>query len=460
VPARTGSPLPPRRPSPRRPPAQPAHDDITAFFNRPAPFLARAALVTVNLAAVTFFLLSYSRRGVGFGPYHIDLDVYRIGARVWLHGGNLYGPLPATRAGVRLPFTYPPVAAIVLAPFALVPYPAAATVLTLATVALLATVLRVFLRRLAGPAAGSPWVLAWLLPSALFLEPVRATLSFGQVNVVLMTLVSLDCLAETPRWPRGALTGLAAAVKLTPGAFVLFFLLRGDYRAAARAGLSFAAATAAGFAAAWHDSVPYWTRTVYQVGRAGNPASVSNQCILAVLARAGLDPHSPTGVAAWLALSAVVVIVASRGMRYALAASEDCLALALNAFATLLISPVSWAHHWVWCDPALLTMAVLGSRHRSRPARAAAATGLGVFAVAPQFWFPHGLQREIGWRALQQATGCSYVLFAALILVLASSALTRRWLTSSVHKPAAATSSGAPGGMRPPQCPPSRISRR
>jgi alpha-1,2-mannosyltransferase len=448
VPARTAPSSLPCGPSPRRPPAaQPTHDDTAAFLGRPAPFLARATLVTVNLAAATFFLLSYTRRGVGFGPYHIDLDVYRIGARVWLRGGNLYGPLPATRAGVRLPFTYPPVAAILLAPFALVPFPAAATVLTLATVALLATVLRVFLRRLAGPTAESPWALAWLLPPALFLEPVRATLSFGQINVVLMTLVSLDCLAETPRWPRGALTGLAAAVKLTPGAFVLFLLLRRDYRAAARAGLSFAAATAVGFAAAWHDSVHYWTRTVYQAGRAGNPASVSNQCILAVLARAGLNPHSPAGVAAWLALSAVVVIVASRGMRYALAASEDCLALALNAYAALLISPVSWSHHWVWCDPALLTIAMLGSRHRSRLALATAAAGLGVFAVAPQFWFPHGLQREIGWRAWQQATESSYVLFAALMLVLASSALTRRRLTSDGHKPAAATSSGALGGM-------------
>jgi alpha-1,2-mannosyltransferase len=317
-----------------------------------------------------------------------------------------------------------------LAPLALVPYPAAATLLTLATIALLATVLRVFLRRLAGPAAASPWALAWLLPPALFLEPVRDTLSFGQVNVVLMTLVSLDCLAETPRWPRGALTGLAAAVKLTPAAFVLFFLLRGDYRAAARAGLSFAAVTAIGFAAAWHDSVRYWTSTVYQPGRAGSPASASNQCILAVLARGGLDPHLPTCVAAWLVLSAVVVIVASRGMRSALAASEECLALVLNAFAALLISPISWSHHWVWCDPALLTIATLASRYRSRLALAACITGAAVFAAAPQFSFPRGLLPEIRWGAWQQPAGSSYVLFAALLL-LASAALTRRRLTGN-----------------------------
>jgi alpha-1,2-mannosyltransferase len=398
-----------------------AHADIAAFLRRPATFPGRAAVVTVNLAAVTFFLLSYTRNGVSFGPYHIDLDVYRIGARVWLHGGNLYGRLPATEAGVRLPFTYPPFAAIVLAPLALVPFPVAATAVTLATIALLAVVLRVFLRRLAGPAAGSPWALAWLLPPALFLEPVRDTLAFGQVNVVLMALVALDCLAETPRWPRGALTGLAAAVKLTPAAFVLFFLLRRDYRAAAWAGLSFAAATAASAAAAWPDSVSYWTRVLPQGGHAGNPAYASNQCIVAVLARAGLDPRSPAGVAAWLALAAAVVIVAARGMRRALAASQDCLALSLNAFAALLISPISWSHHWVWCAPALLTIATLGRRHRSRLALVAAAAGLAVFAAAPQFLFPHGSQRELHWAAWQQATGNAYVFFAALILLLGSS---------------------------------------
>jgi alpha-1,2-mannosyltransferase len=373
-----------------------------------------------NLAAVTFFLLSYSHRGVSFGPYHIDLDVYRLGGRAWLHGGNLYGHLPATRAGARLPFTYPPVAAVLLSPFSLVPMTVAATVLTLTTIALLTMVLWVFHRRLAGPAAGSPWALAWLLPPALFLEPVRDTLGFGQVNVVLMALVSLDCLAQTPRWPRGALTGLAAAVKLTPAAFVLFFLLRRDRRAACCAAVSFAVMTAIGFAVAWQDSVRYWTGIVFQTGRPGSTQSASNQSILAILARAGLGPHTPAGIATWLVLSAVTAAVACRGMRRALAVSGDCLALSLNAFAALLISPVSWSHHWVWCVPALLTLAVLGAGHRSRLPLAAACTGLAMFATAPQLWLPHGRNAELHWTAWQQVTGSCYALFAALILVLAA----------------------------------------
>jgi alpha-1,2-mannosyltransferase len=408
---------PPRRPSPHRP--RPLYG---AFLQRPATLPARAALVTVTLAAVTFFLLSYSRRGVSFGPYHIDLDVYRIGGRAWLRGGSLYGRLPATLAGARLPFTYPPAAAALLSLLSLLPMTAAATTLTLGSIALLAVVLLMFLRRAAGPAAGSPWALAWLLPPVLFLEPVRDTLGFGQVNVVLMALISLDCLAEAPRWPRGALTGLAAAIKLTPAMYVLFFLVRRDRRAACTTAVSLAAATALGFAADGHDSVRYWTSTVLQPGRAGSLKFASNQSILAVLARAGLDPHAPAGIVTWLALSAAAAAVACRGMRHALAAGDDCLALTLNALAALLISPVSWSHHWVWCVPALVTLTALGIRHRARLPLAAAAAALAVFAAAPQFWLPHARNTELRWALWQQAASSSYALLAALILLLASSA--------------------------------------
>jgi alpha-1,2-mannosyltransferase len=398
---------------------------FAGLFGRPAARWARVALVAVNLAAITAFLVSYSRHGVGFGPYRIDLAAYRSGGWTWLHGGDLYGQVPVLR-GMPMPFTYPPIAAILLAPLAVLPMTAAGTVLTVGSIALAAVVLRLFLRRLAGPATASVWAAGWLLPAALLLEPVRSTLAYGQINMVLMALVALDCLTPEPRWPRGALTGLAAAVKLTPAAFVLFFLLRRDYRAAVTAGLSFVATTAVGFALAGPDSVRYWTATVFQTGRIGDPATAANQCIQAVLARAGLDPHTLLGLAAWLALAALVVIVACRGMRQAFAASQDCLALSLNAFAALLISPMSWSHHWVWCAPALLTLADLGRGHRNRLAVVVAACGVVLFAAAPQWWLGKFAGPELGWAAWQQAVGSSYVFFAALVLVLSASGLLAR----------------------------------
>ena len=397
----------------------PTMTGFAGMLRRPASRWARVALVAVNLAAATAFLLSYSRHGVGFGPYRIDLGAYRAGGLAWLHGQSLYGQVPVIQ-GLRLPFTYPPIAAVLLAPLALLPMAAAGTVLTVVSIVLTVAVLRVFLRRLAGPAVEPMWAAFWLLPVALLLEPVRSTLAYGQINIVLMALVTLDCLAEKPRWPRGALVGLAAAVKLTPAAFVLYFLLRRDYRAAATAGVSFAVATAAGFVLAWHDSVRYWTSVVYQTGRIGDPVIAANQCIQGVLARAGLDPHSLPGATVWLALSALVVMVAWRGMRRALAASQDCWALSLNAFAALLISPMSWSHHWVWCAPALLTLADLGRRHRNRLAVACATVGVVLFVAAPQWWIGKFAGPELRWAAWQQAVGSSYVLFAALVLLLSA----------------------------------------
>ena len=392
----------------------------TGLPARPVSFAGRALLVAVSLAAVVFFLLSRTRHGIGFGLYRIDLDVYRIGGRVWLRGGDLYGVLPMTTGGARLPFSYPPIAAVLLAPLALAPMAVAGTVLTLSSIALTALVLRVFLRS-ASLGAGSWWTVGWLLPVALFLEPVRNTLNYGQVNIVLMALVSVDCLSASTRWPRGAAVGLAAAVKLTPAAFVLFFLCRGDRRAALTAAVSFATVTAAGFPLAWHDSVRYWTSIVFQTGRPGNLVYAANQSIQAVLGRAGLDPRTPAGTAAWLALSAVVLVLACSGMRRAFARSEDAWALSLNAFAALLISPVSWSHHWVWAGPALLVLAVRGLRGRHVGGLAGCAIGLALFAAAPQWWFPCGENRETHWAVWQQIVGGSYVIFAAVILPLSAS---------------------------------------
>ncbi|MDQ2876033.1 MAG: glycosyltransferase 87 family protein [Actinomycetota bacterium] len=411
-------------------------------------------LVVANLAAVTFFLLSF-RHGIGFGPYREDLSVYRAGGRVWLSGGDLYRQLATPGGKLRLPFTYPPIAAVLFSALSLVPRVVAVTGMTLATVGLLGVVLWVFLRRLDWPGGWSLWALAWLVPPALFIEPVRNTLWLGQINVVLMALVSLDCLAKTPRWPRGVLVGLAAAVKLTPVAFVLFFLLRRDCRAAGTGVASFAAVSGAGCLLAWHDSIRYWTSTVFQTSRTGGLAYAGNQSVQAVLARAGLDPRTAAGAAAWLALSALVLAAACWGMRHAFAVGEDCWALSLNAFAALLISPISWSHHWVWCGPALLTLAVLGRRHHSWLSLVTAAFGVAVFAAAPQWWFPSGADRELRWAAWQQAIGSSYVIFAAFVLALsayAKLALARKPIAAPAppgpRRRAAARGRGSAGQVR------------
>jgi alpha-1,2-mannosyltransferase len=414
----------------------------------------RPSLAAANLAAVTFSLLTFSRHGVGFHAYRLDLDVYRIGSLTFLHGGNLYRGLPPTSSGAALPFTYPPFAAVLLSPLAMVPMTVASMMVTLAGITLTGVTLREFTRSLSSrplPAGPMPRVgprlsIWWLLPMALFLEPVHSTLEYGQVNITLLAMVSLDCLRPDPRWPRGTLTGLAAAVKLTPAAFVLFFLLQRDRRAAITAAGSFTAATGAAFALDWHDSVQYWTHVIFGLSRPGNPASPANQSISGLIARAGLDPQAHAGMIAWLTLLAAVIVVTVFGMRRALAAAEPAWALSLNAFAALLISPISWTHHWVWAEPALLVLAVLARRHSWRAGLAAVAAGLVIFAVSPAWLLPPGHDAGL-W---EQAAASPYVIFAAGVLLL-SAFVSYRARPVLVNRDVHAADSG-PGnpGQRPP----------
>ena len=122
----------------------------------------------------------------------------------------------------------------------------------------------------------------------------------------------------------------------------------------------------------------------------------------------------------WLALSAVVAVLAWRGMRRAVARSSGAWALSLNALAALLVSPISWSHHWVWAEPALLVLAIDGLRDRRRGLLAGAAAGVAVLAAAPQWWFPTGADRELRWAAWQQAIGGGYVVLASVILLLSA----------------------------------------
>ncbi|WP_018686042.1 glycosyltransferase 87 family protein [Actinokineospora enzanensis] len=296
--------------------------------------------------------------------YHLDLDVYRIGVNVWLSGGDMYGTLPATDAGIVLPFIYPPFSAIAMVPLTVIPFGLASTILAVLTVGLTGVTLAVLLSSVNLPVQ---WLM--LLPVALFLEPFRETMSYGQINVILMALVVVDCLVRKPRWPRGALVGIAAALKLTPAAFVLFFLLRRDWKSLSTAGISFVVTTGLGFALAWDRSVDFWTNAVFTTDQKVGVGYISNQSIMGLLTRAD---------AKWLypILALVVVVLAVLAMRRTLHLPTT--AFALNALAMLLVSPISWSHHWVWCLPVIVAFAVQGFP-------VMAFLGAAVFMVAPHW---------------------------------------------------------------------------
>lgn len=364
--------------------------------------LLRIVVVVANVGALAWFLLSWRHGTPSSFVYRADLDVYRLGADAWLHGHEVYGHLPDLRIGTNMAFTYPPIAAVLLTPLAVVPFGLASFALSATTIVLVAVVLVVSLRALA---IRPSWPLVGaLLPVALVVEPVRSTLYYGQVNVVLMALVVLDCLARTPRWPRGLLVGLAAAVKLTPAVFVLYFLLRGDRRAAAVAAASCAGATGLGFLLAGRDSVRYWSVAVFDTDRIGGATRAANQSVKGLLARLGVESG-----ALWLVLCAALVGLTVLAMRRAVAAGRPLWALCLNALGTLPLAPVSWCHHWVWCVPVLLVMGVRAWRTRTY---AFAAGALLLFVLSPHWWWDPRHEWDV-WRLL---TGNLYVCFAVLVV--------------------------------------------
>ncbi|MHA6630084.1 glycosyltransferase 87 family protein [Pseudonocardia sichuanensis] len=287
----------------------------------------------------------------------IDLQVYRAG------GEHVSAGQPLYEGGVLLdlPFVYPPFAAVLFAPLALLPLGLLKVLWTAAGVVLLAHVVRRCVPRAGLPAA----VLLAVVATAL--DPVRTTLYLGQINIVLLALVVGDLLGRPgSRW-RGVGGGLAAAVKLTPLVFVGYLLVTRRWRAAATAVATFVAAGALGFLAAPADSVAFWFEgTFASADRISDVAGPSNHSLNGMLGRMGVEGPLP-----WLAgaavLGAVTVVLAVRAHR----AGQEVLAVTLCGLASAALSPFAWSHHYVWVVP----LAVL----------------LGARAVAGQRWAAAGL---------------------------------------------------------------------
>ncbi|MEU6581943.1 glycosyltransferase 87 family protein [Nocardia sp. NPDC046763] len=371
--------------------------------------------IAVALFAISA-VISFATLWHGF----IDLQVYRNGARAWLDGKDLYGPMPAVY-GIGLPFTYPPLAALFFAPLAIMPLAVAEWAVLAVSIASLGATLWVVLDRIR-PSLARQTRLAVVIGAVGLLqlmEPIRETYGFGQINLVLMAAVALDCLVRKPFWPRGMLIGIAVSVKLTPGGYLLYFLLRKDWKGAITLVLSAIGAVAVGFVLFPKDSPQYWFHTLSDTGRIGPPWYAGNQSIKGFVFRLGYSTSISTLI--WLTLSVAAVALAALWMKRLLDAGATVAALMVNAAAVLLVSPVSWSHHWVWIAPALLVAADAVARGRRNPSFLGA-VGLAVvmFAIGPMWLLPHNHDRELTWNWWQQIVGNSYVIFTFAIFVVAA----------------------------------------
>lgn len=364
-------------------------------------------------------------RLLGESSYRIDIDVYRMGGRAWLDGTPLYADSTEfqTQAGIDLPFTYPPLSAVAFAPFAWLSLPAASAAITVTTLVLLVVSTTIVLTRLQ---VGDTWQhRAWLAaaltaPAVVFCEPLRANLEFGQINVVLMTLVVADCVPRRTPWPRGVLLGIAIAVKLTPAVFLLYFLLRRDIRALLVTTASAVLATLLGFVLAWRDSWVYWFETLRDTERIGTATLNTNQNISGMLARlgAGEDARFVLWVVLCFAVLGLTVWAGLRALRSADAepVAAPVLALICVAMFGLVVSPVSWSHHWVWVLPTVVVTAVIGYRCRSAALLALSAAGVALTVWTPITLMPAHDETSVSlWLRL---VGGSYLWWALAVIVV------------------------------------------
>ena len=350
--------------------------------------------------------------------HFVDLHVYRMGGAAVLHGDRLY-----QLRFVWLPFTYPPFAAVAFAALAVVPWKVAVTVLTGASVVALPAALYLVLR-LSGPVREQARERAWTLAlavaaAAIWLEPARATLGYGQVDILLTAAVLYDLsLPDTAR-RKGVLIGLVAGLKLTPAIFAVYLLVTGRRRAAAIAAAAFAGTVAAGFSVLPASSAWFWSGRFASPGHVSPVQNPQNQSLYGALARA---MHTAHVLPVWLPLATAA---AAAGLALAAAASrrgDEALGFSLCAVTGLLISPISWIHHWVIVIPALLVAGLTADRaRRAGNVAAAVLVTAAITAIAVIGWIQlAGDTPRSGWLALPAwalVRSVSYVLIGLAVLV-------------------------------------------
>ena len=431
---------------------------------RPAAWLV-AAVVLFLLAVAGYALLVH-----GSPPYYwtqIDTAVYRDGG---IAARNQPGKLYALGLGAaKLPFTYTPFAALLFAAGSGASFATWQAGLAVLTIGLLPVVAYLALGLAGRPAGLARAAAAFAIAAvSLWLEPVAMTLFFGQINLVLLALVVGDLALPDRITGKGIGIGLAAGIKLTPLIFIPYLLFTGRVKAAVVSALTFAVTVGLGFALLPHASAVYWGG---QFARPSHYFHLDNQSLNGVILR--LSHAGPHAHAYWL-VAAVAVGIAGLGVAVlASRRGHELLGLVACAATGLLVSPVSWSHHYVYVVPALVLAAYGPRRLGYRILGVALVVGLfgwwplpignqggydpkaqlrprGLLLLAP-----NGGNRgtvEFTWRGLELIVGNYYVL--TLLVFIAATAcalvLTRRLRPQrAVGRRARRRVGGTPARRRP-----------
>ncbi|MFF7637365.1 glycosyltransferase 87 family protein [Kitasatospora sp. NPDC008050] len=360
-------------------PEQPARPRSALFGS--TGMAAVAALISLGVFAILRHFQAFSM---------VDMIVYRAEGQAVVSGHDLY----TMRVPVwDLAATYPPFAAMLFVPSTWFDISALRALVTLLNIGLLG-LLGWYSFTLAG------WPRRRFRPAAtvlvagfgVWLEPVFTTIQYGQVNLGIACLVLYDLTRPDQHRGKGIAIGIAAGIKLTPGLFAVYLLLTGRVRAAMVAGATFLATALLGVVALPGASWGFWTKYVWDSSRVGVTELVDDQSMRGAVARL-LGKHDP-GLIATLAgglclvLGLTVAVLAARATREIRRA--EAWGVVCTAITALLLSPISWTHHWIWCVPLLV---LLGAE------------------VAQELRLPRGMRR-LRWRLVLAGTALVFLSYA------------------------------------------------
>ena len=341
----------------------------------------------------------------------VDLDVYRSGGQAVLRGAPVYDFL--TQPPQLLPFTYPTFAVLLAVPLALLPWGAAQWLWTALILVAMALVVRHSFAALLGRVR--PWapiMLGVLVALCAYAMPLRDQIRFGQVDVLLVAMCVADLAPARTRWPRGLLIGLATAIKLVPGVFVVYLWVTGRRREAVTAAVAAVGATLLTFLVLPADSADYWFRALFDSDRLGSNTGTTNQSIRGMLLRL-YWPDAVTS-ALWLVCAAIVVYFGFRSARRAWENGDEVRGIAITGLIAVLVSPVAWIHHLAWLIVVFGAIAGDG-RDRRRVALAVAVWLFYVLEVP--WWGITMLAHHIGPRFTGRIVQDAYGLGALALLV-------------------------------------------
>jgi alpha-1,2-mannosyltransferase len=362
----------------------------------------------------------------------IDLMVYRNASPFLLHGTLYDWRQTRFSAQFPLPFTYPPFAALVFLPLSWVPWVVVRWGWQIISVVCLWWLVRLSLRLIARDRAGGTpavvfddevWRRRAMLWTALGLwfEPVRTTLNYGQINLVLAAIVLAGMVSSRPVLS-GLSVGVTAGIKLTPALSGVYFLATKRWAAAVWSFVAFAATIGVAYLVSPTQSVLYWFHLINDPSRIGPIGSAINQSLRGALSRT--VGHDVGTGPLWLLAVAVSVVLLVFALRAAVRAGDVLAGVIAVQFFTLLVSPISWSHHWVWMVPALLWL-LYGRAAGRRAALVTATVWLAAvgsylisFLLAQQksIWlFPHPwYDALLGW--VYPACGMATLIVMAVLL--------------------------------------------